>query len=545
MKLEHYFPYDTPRPHQMETVHKILDAYSVHNFSGYVLEAPTGSGKSGTAYTAAKAILEHIPRDVVLRSGWKGPQIIVCTKDRSLQTQYDSSFIDATKLWSAKNYPCPYSPDDKEFYFGSPLCLKGACRKKGQCGYLAQKNKFMASEVGVLNYHYFLHSRKICPQILILDEAHNIESILCGFMTILISAKTARYVSDIIESYGIEDIDKIEDLAKAILDLDDIMVDSAKMKMEKYFSALGRIHAIIEAKIEKLQRENISFYDLQPYKKLGKVHSILDNLLNRYSHFKNSKVEWVISNHNETSLEIKPLEVYEVVSELSSMFNIFMSATICGFDEFCGTININPFKYDYYSVPTIIPSDNRKVFVTTNTGCLNMNNKGELLPIFTGIMDNFIDQLEANGPVRGIIHSVSYTNAKVIYDVSRHRGRMIIPETSQLMNINNLLRKRENTIIVSPAILEGVDLKDDLSRFQIFPKVPYGNLGDTWIKRKMQKNYSWYQREAALKIVQGSGRSIRSPEDWGVTLILDNNFLKLLKKRNLFPKSFLDSIEYI
>ena len=39
---------------------------------------------------------------------------------------------------------------------------------------------------------------------------------------------------------------------------------------------------------------------------------------------------------------------------------------------------------------------------------------------------------------------------------------------------------------------EGIDLKDDLSRFQIITKVPYPNLGDERIKIRCNKDYIWY-----------------------------------------------------
>lgn len=541
MKIEQYFPYDKPRLHQMETICDIVNGYKSRN--GYVLESPTGTGKSGIAYTAAKAIYADIGKDMT--SAWKGPRIIVLTKNRGLQTQYEDSFADAAKLWSAKNYSCPYSPGDNDFYFGSPLCLGKFCKKKGECEYLHQRNKFMSSEVGVLNYHYFLSSKSIEPQIIILDEAHDIENILCGYMSILISSRTAKYISEIIESYNIQDVDKIEDMAKKILNFDDVMNSLSKDYICKYGKALTRISNIINAKIEKLKEDDLDFRKLEPFKRLGKVYNILNNLLYRFSCFDNSEVEWVICNRSNTSMEIKPIEVYESVGKLHSQFDIFMSATICHFEEFCKTININPMNFGFKSLPSTIPVTNRKVFVTTNTGSLNINNKHELLPIFVRIMDEFIDQLDINNPVRGIIHSVSYENAKIISQLSKHKGRIIVPEVAQLTELNSILSRKNNTIIVSPSILEGVDLKDDLSRFQIFPKVPYGNLGDAWTKRKMQLSSRWYQRDAALKIVQGSGRSIRSPEDWGVTLILDNNFFKLLKCDGLFPTSFLESIEYV
>jgi Rad3-related DNA helicase len=78
-------------------------------------------------------------------------------------------------------------------------------------------------------------------------------------------------------------------------------------------------------------------------------------------------------------------------------------------------------------------------------------------------------------------------------------------------------------------LLEGLDLKDDTSRFQIFFKVPYPSLGDPLIKAKMQTSNEWYNWKTLNNIYQGIGRSVRSKDDWAVTYIIDGTFNNLLK----------------
>jgi hypothetical protein len=65
----------------------------------------------------------------------------------------------------------------------------------------------------------------------------------------------------------------------------------------------------------------------------------------------------------------------------------------------------------------------------------------------------------------------------------------------------------------------GLDLKDDLSRFQVITKVPYPSLGDRWINEKRRRNEQWYKWQTALKLVQGYGRSVRSLLDAILILI--------------------------
>ena len=61
----------------------------------------------------------------------------------------------------------------------------------------------------------------------------------------------------------------------------------------------------------------------------------------------------------------------------------------------------------------------------------------------------------------------------------------------------------------------------------------------------MEANPKWYSREAAIKIMQGSGRSIRSEDDWAITFILDSNFDRLYDQKELFSQWYLDAIEIV
>jgi Rad3-related DNA helicase len=91
---------------------------------------------------------------------------------------------------------------------------------------------------------------------------------------------------------------------------------------------------------------------------------------------------------------------------------------------------------------------------------------------------------------------------------------------------------------------EGVDLKDDLSRFQVFLKVPFPYLGDQVTQKRMKLNSSWYAFMTARTIVQGIGRSIRNENDSAVTYILDSCFHQFYRQnKKMFPLSFQQSIK--
>lgn len=83
---------------------------------------------------------------------------------------------------------------------------------------------------------------------------------------------------------------------------------------------------------------------------------------------------------------------------------------------------------------------------------------------------------------------------------------------------------KEPTVLVSPSMTEGVDLRDDASRWQVIAKVPFLYLGDEMTKKRMDRNGSWYDFVTARTIIQSLGRSIRNENDHAVSYILDSDW---------------------
>ncbi len=110
--------------------------------------------------------------------------------------------------------------------------------------------------------------------------------------------------------------------------------------------------------------------------------------------------------------------------------------------------------------------------------------------------------------------------------------------------ISDHYESTEPTILASPSMTEGLDLKDDLSRIQIITKVPYPFL-DPYNRVRMQRDPKWYQLQTALTLVQATGRSVRSVDDYALTVILDQDFGRFLSQnQDILPKWWLDSIEF-
>ncbi len=117
-------------------------------------------------------------------------------------------------------------------------------------------------------------------------------------------------------------------------------------------------------------------------------------------------------------------------------------------------------------------------------------------------------------------------------------------------NRNDILQahkiSKENSVIISPSFTEGIDLYDDLSRWQVICKVPFPYLGDNYIREKMARIPDWYRHETAKTLIQSTGRSVRSETDYAVTYILDSDFENFYyRNSDMFPQWFKESIEFI
>jgi Rad3-related DNA helicase len=158
-------------------------------------------------------------------------------------------------------------------------------------------------------------------------------------------------------------------------------------------------------------------------------------------------------------------------------------------------------------------------------------------------MKKKVEEILASHPDEcGIIHSGSYENAAKIYaQLEQNKRSRIITYTNSQEKTSALIEfaDSKNSVLIGPSLLEGLDLFEDKSRFQIFLKVPFPSLGDKFVNAKMNYAPAWYDWKTCIAILQGIGRSVRSKDDWAVTYFLDGCLADLFKRRrSSFPLEF-------
>ena len=146
---------------------------------------------------------------------------------------------------------------------------------------------------------------------------------------------------------------------------------------------------------------------------------------------------------------------------------------------------------------------------------------------------------------KGIIHTQSMDITNILQKYlkgDRFLFRNEMQNNDEILNLHYTSTKP--TVLVSPSLSYGVDLRDELARFCIIVKLPYLPLGNKRVKRLFDKDKQWYQNQMLNTLVQMCGRATRSKQDYSTTYILDGNIFNVLPQTiNKLPAHFVDRIK--
>lgn len=529
----------SPRPQQTEVVNAVFNNWSKYKY--FALSLPTGVGKT----YIATAIADSLYRAYVL------------TSTLQLQSQYEKSWKELINLKGRGNYQCNINPN---FTVDAAPCsveskLIRLCREQKICSYYNQKDAAVKSRAMITNPVYMLYSTH-CGfakeddewtkrDVLIVDEAHNMEDHLISFAEsdvdpemyereFGISAAKYQFTGRPEEDYPLvvkirdELLEKAAELAKKI---EEEFPQGALFGDPRSWAA-----GITKKVAEKVQKLNAKAYQLdkaiQPLNIFFNTHSTPEELTRR----------WIISkNADKNVLKLAPLYgdflFHTYFGKLADKF-VFLSATLGTKKQFCKELGItedecffietdspfNPELSPVISLPSITLSKDR---YEDNVGRLG------------GIVDEIMNMHEGE---QGIIHCVTYDLQKRIAsqlpeknkkrlicrdmdDLIHQKGKFSVRYRNEdLLKMHETEGKEIGSVLLSPSMMEGVDLHDELSQFQIIIKLPWGYLGDVRIKKKSQLDSEWYANKMWLSILQASGRSTRHETDASVTYILDSKF---------------------
>jgi len=541
----HFFPFSKIRKEQQVAIEFALNAFE-DGKKHVVLELGTGVGKSATGVCISRYMEAHGETLKNANSETLTGAYIVTTQ-KILQTQYLKDFGPESgknllrSIKSSSNYQCGFYSDQscaesKRILIKLSKHLVGTEFQKHckvTCPYSIEKQQFIDSPISVTNFPYLLaestYSGKLEPRsLLVVDEAHNIEGELSKFIEVIFSEKFAK------------------DVLKCKPPKNESQNTVFEWIKTTYKRALTKHISCLEKSLMKLSND-IEGYGIQSkqYELLEKHVSKIETFIEVYK-LENWIMNIVVPSFDNKragkKYEFKPIDVSPY--SFNTFFRLggrvlMMSATIVDKHVFCESLGLNSKETAYLSIPSPFPIQHRPIHYIP-VGNMSKSTIDETLPV---MLETVRMLLENHFKDKGIIHCSNYRIAKYINDMLKSPRLLIHDSTNRDQILKFHLESKDPTVLLSPSMTEGIDLVDDLSRFQILCKVPFPYLGDqVSIKRKsIRKN--WYEVQTVKSILQSVGRSIRNETDYAITYILDSSFERLYKNNKwMFPSDFQSCI---
>jgi ATP-dependent DNA helicase DinG len=522
MKItEKYFPQHSPflgnpREGQSEAIEQIYDAVAGGKRM-FVLAAPTGAGKSVILYAIARAIEEEL--------NLESTGAVFTTSQKLLQDQYQKDFKDMFVLKGRNNYPCARPEDEEDTSCANGYCVFHSDKPDcwDDCPYRIAKQKAIASKIVTTNFAYFIgESNNVnslgVRRLLVVDEAHNIESSMMSYIECKISQRILDFCQLDIKVPMYDEYDQYEEFLKSL---------STKIKDR---------HGFLRDEIDS-NRANPG--DTNRLKRLESLSGKLGFIL-----FNSNTCKWVADpNREKESVSFKPINVSQFVKSMVFSFAdivILSSATISK-SYVISCLGIPEEDFEYLELPSTFPVDNRPI-ISLSAGRMGYRYIDKTLPAIVDKVDYILSNFKGK---KGIIHATSYKIARYIEENSKYYDRLISHNSvDRIEKLEEHMNTDLDSVLLSPSMTEGVDLKGDLSSFQIIIKIPYPSLADKQIKRRMEIDKIWYAQQAATTMMQAYGRSVRSKDDSAITFVLDSSFKWFVKSNEqLFCRWFKEAIK--
>ncbi len=529
----------TPNTQQLKLLKNIDQAFE-DGYKFVVCAAPTGSGKSFISKTLGN--VSNTPSDsytdlVMSYLAYKRTQMgaymyedecqdqspfgaFALTITKSLQDQYKELFPDVDVLKGKSNYQCEV---DQNFTVESGPCLhssklKEECWSKNRCPYYEARNKALVSTFSTLNYNMFFalpkHLKK--RKYLICDEASELEDQIVKEFSIKLNFDFLKKCEIAISPFPQNDYGKVGRwLAHISISINDRLEDLKNIiSNSKHASPIF----LADKRAELLSLKNIH----------NKISAITST--------------WCDSEYiyeRETNgISFTPLKVNNLANHLFDNGEkiILMSATIIDPTNFCKTLGITKFKY--IEAESTFDSTKAPIYVQTKLKLNHSNLQKNLNKIAKQVED--ICNLHSQD--KGIIHTHSnYITEYLKTNISNKRILFREPGVNNEQLISQHSLSSEPTILASPSMSHGIDLKDDLARFQIIIKAPYLPLVDKRVERMMKLDFNWYLNKMLSSLIQSCGRGVRSHKDHCITYILDGAVIEqVIKNKHKLPKYFID-----
>ena len=476
----------------------------------YMLDAPTGAGKSLIAATVQRLMDKNI--------------LYICTT-KQLQDQLLHDFPYARTLKGRNNYVCLKF---RNMYprITAEECTHtedNPCEFHGPCPYRIAKAEAQQAPIAVLNTAYFLSEANFVgtfseQAMIVIDEADTLEEQLMSFVNVTITQKQ----------------------------LNDLKLEQPKYKtkFESWVEWANEAVGVLKPRLASIQRELEGAWTTTDFD-LMREEKKLSRLLSKLQFFvKEVDKNWVWFPQ-EQQWSFKPVWVSKYAEGVfwkHTQKALMMSATILDYMQVSRNVGLDVMKVTYKALPSPFPKENRPIYLDY-VGPVTAKTMQEVLP---NLVVKCRQILEKHADEKILIHCVTYKIRDYLaqyLDKSRVMTHGSFDREAVLEAYKNSVGPK---VLLSPSMDRGVDLPDDQCRVIIIVKVPYPDLGDPQISKRVHASKDgneWYAHKSIGKIIQMAGRGVRSKEDYALTYVLDSQFGRLFSEhRKMFPEWFREAI---
>lgn len=487
-----------------------------------ILQAPVASGKSHIAITASTYLGNGVGSSFVL------------TPQKVLQKQYKDTFREglAFALYGKNNYSC----DTKNTTCDIGGLINPKCR---DCPYTnAVKQSTHAPNI-IFNYTMALLMMGLHPsfngtkrKLMVIDECHNLEQSLIEYSAKKISRRFVENDLNLPWPMHVTSFQMLQDW----------------MGASGYYSKLIVLLEELEGKVDHIQKQSTKMTkdDIKVIRRLFRVEEMVSEAAEITRSSVDALVGKAVFDYNDLGFEIRNLygkDEFKTILDGRAEKFLFMSGTV-DLDSFCEDLGIPKDQAAFLSLESPIPAENRPVvFIPTirmNYQWMDESNRDKRVNAVKLIKQIILDGHPGES---GIIHTTNFKVAEWLKNqltkwAEKNDINLIdhVPDPDEPVSRDGAIAKYLSivanggqAILLSPSCTEGLDLKHNLGRFSIVFKVPFGNLGDKWIKRRMELSKDWYSRLALYQTMQAAGRVSRDPTDMGTTYILDESWTHLMR----------------
>jgi Rad3-related DNA helicase len=531
--IDELFPYRKDgkasyRKGQKESIMKALTALVEQDYSVFILDCPVGFGKSATIVTLSRVISE-LGYDSYITT----PQIL-------LQDQYEVEFPEISQIKGRSNYSCVADPD--------VTCSTGECQLSdsyiknhqdvcSKCIYLNQRNKCQESSVCGMNTSYLMTvSQQVFGKryLFSVDEAHSVPEWGVGFVSVTIRASSVGgFIPDFPSGFAAY----IIWLEKTVYPQIKAEEERLREELKEFGGAKGR--KVILGKIEA-------------YKAVVDILKKIDLLSKDYAENGEDWIYTIVDDIKGKKIVFQPLTSGRFLSRIlwSRGEKILLSSGTITPELYIKEAGLNSRKFNMKDCVIEVPSEfdpKKSPIYYKPCGKLTYDKKAFTLPV---ILKEIEKVILGKPEDKGIIHSFSYENAKYIVDnitPSLRDHLWIQDRLDRSGSLDKWINSDEPSVFLSTNMSEGLNLKGDLCRYQIYMKIGYPSIADKRVAKRLELGHrTWYATQAIEDLEQSSGRATRSVDDYSDMYIFDSSFADLyIKNIKLFKMWFKNRLVFI